>query len=109
MNFQNDSYSAILKQPIHMRRSLNIPTYVSPQLSSSISHRSRLDSSWSSLLETLATLYESATTSTQFVDGRVKGTFASDHVLDLNQNTVSPLKFKSLTKKIKAVCETFFN
>lgn len=62
-----------------------------------------------SLLETLATLYESASTSTQFVDGRVKGTFASDHVFDLNQNTVSPLKIKSLTKKIKAVCETFFN
>ena len=62
-----------------------------------------------SLLETLATLYESATTSTQFVDGRVKGTFASDHVFDLNQNTVSPLKIRSLTKKIKAVCETFFN
>ena len=49
-------------------------------------------------METLETLCESASTSSEFVDGRVKGMFVSDYVFNLSQKTLSPSEIKVLEK-----------
>ena len=51
-----------------------------------------------SLLETLETLCGSASTSSKFIDDRIKGNFVSDYVFNLSQKTLSPLEIKVLEK-----------
>ena len=53
-----------------------------------------------SLLETLETLCGSASTSSKFVDGRIKGNFVSGYVFNLSQKTLSPLEIKVLEKAL---------
>ena len=51
-----------------------------------------------SLLETLETLCGSASTSSKFVDDRIKGNFVSGYVFNLSQKTLLPLEIKVLEK-----------
>ena len=100
--FPNVSYANILKQTSGTRTPSNLPAYVPPQLTSPISQVSASDlyltQGDQSLLETLETLCGSASTSSKFVDGRIKGNFVSDYVFNLSQKTLSPLEIKVLEK-----------
>ena len=51
-----------------------------------------------SLLETLEKLRGSASASSKFVDGRIKGTFVSDYVFNLSQKALPPSEIKVLEK-----------
>ena len=77
--FPNVSYANILKQTSGMRTSSNLPAYVPPQLTSPIPQVSEsnfyLTQGDQSLIETLEALCGSASTSSKFVDGRIKGMF----------------------------------
>ena len=53
-----------------------------------------------SLLETLETLWGSASTSSKFTNGRIKGNFVSDYVFNLSQKALSPLEIKVLEKEL---------
>ena len=80
--FPNVSYANILKQTSCMRRPLNLPAYVPPQLTSPIS-QVRISDLYltqgdQSLLQTLETLCGSASTNSKFIDGRIKENFVSD-------------------------------
>ena len=83
-----------------MRRPSNLPAYVPPQLTSPISQVSESDlyltQGDQSLLQTLKTLCGSASTSSKFVDGRIKGNFISDDVFNMSQKTLSPSEIKVL-------------
>ena len=87
-----------------MRTPSDLPAYVPPQLTSPISQVSESDlyltQGDQSLLETLETLCGSASTSSKFVDGRIKGNFVSDYVFNLSQKTLSPLEIKVLEKRL---------
>ena len=100
--FPNVSYANILKQTSGMRTPSNLPAYVPPQLTSPISQVSESDlyltQGDQSLLETLETLCGSASTSSKFIDDRIKGNFVSDYVFNLSQKTLSPLEIKVLEK-----------
>ena len=100
--FPNVSYANILKQTSDMRRPSNLPAYVPPQLTSSISQVSESDlyltQGDQSLLETLETLCGGASTSSKFVDSRIKENFVSDYVFNLSPKTFSPLEIKVLEK-----------
>ena len=100
--FPNVSYAKILKQTSGMRAPSNLPAYVPPQLTSPISQVSESDlyltQGDQSLLETLETLCGSSSSSSKFVDGRIKGNFVSDYVFNLSQKTLSPLEIKVLEK-----------
>ena len=91
-----------MKQPSGLRRPSNLPAYVPPQLTSPISQVSEPDLCLTqgdqSLLETLETLCGSASTSSKFVDGRIKGNFVSNYVFNFSQKTLSPLEIKVLEK-----------
>ena len=100
--FPNVSYANILKQTSCMRRPSNLPAYVPPQLTSPISQVSESDlyltQGDQSLLETLETLCGSVSTSSKFIDGRIKGSFVTDYVFNLSQKTLSSLELKVLEK-----------
>ena len=51
-----------------------------------------------SLLENVETLHGSASTISKFVGDQIKGNFVSDYVLNLSQQTLSPLEIKVLEK-----------
>ena len=51
--------------------------------------------------ETLETLCRSASASSKFLDGRIKGTFVSDYVFNLNQKTLSPSEIKVVEKGLE--------
>ena len=80
----------------------NLPAYVPPQLTSPISQVSESDlyltQGDQSLLETLVTLCGSASTSSNFIDDRIKGNFVSNYVFNLSQKPLSPLEIKVLEK-----------
>ena len=96
------SYANILKQTSGMRMPSNLPAYVPSQLTSPISQVSESDlyltQGDQSLLETLEIMCGSATTSSKFVDGSIKGNFAPCYVFNLSQKTLSPLEIKVLEK-----------
>ena len=100
--FPNVSYANILKQNSGTRASSNLHAYVPPQLTSPMSQVSASDlyltQGDQSLLETLETLCGSASTSSKFVDGRIKVNFVSDYVFNLSQKTLPPLEMKVLEK-----------
>ena len=100
--FPNVSYANILKQTSGMTTPWNLTAYVPPQLTSPISQVSESDlyltQGDQSLLETLETLCGSASTSSKFIDDRIKGNFVSDYVFNLSQKTLSPLEIKVLEK-----------
>ena len=100
--FPNVSYANILKQPSGMTTSSKLPAYVPPQLTTPVSQVSESDlyltQGDQSLLETLETLCGSASTSSKFIDDRIKGNFVSDYVFNLSQKTLSPLEIKVLEK-----------
>ena len=77
--FPNVFCANILKQTSGMRTSSNLPAYVPPQLTSPIPQVSEsnfyLTQGDQSLIETLEALCGSASTSSKFVDGRIKGMF----------------------------------
>ena len=77
--FPNVSYANILKQTSGMRMSSNLPAYVPPQLTSLIPQVSEsnfyLTQGDQSLIENLEALCGSASASSKFVDGRIKGMF----------------------------------
>ena len=52
------------------------------------------------ILETLEAFCGSASTSSKFVDGRIKGNFVSGYVFNLSQKTLSPLEIKVLEKAL---------
>ena len=91
-----------MKQPSGMRRPSNIPAYVPLQLVPYL----RLVNQNSTLFkmsshETLETLCRSVSASSKFVDGRIKGTFVSDYVFNLNQKTLSPSEIKVVEKGLE--------
>ena len=94
-----------------MRRPSNLPASVPPQLTSPISQVSESDlyltQGDQSLLETLATLCGSVGTSSNFVDGRIKGNFVTDDVFNLSQKILSPLETKVLEKGLGCIRTVF--
>ena len=49
-----------------------------------------------------------ASTSSKFVDGRIKGNFVSDYVFNLSQKALSPLEInKSIRNRIKVFSDIF--
>ena len=60
-----------------------------------------LTQGYQSLLETLETLCGSSSSSSKFVDGRIKGNFVSDYVFNLSQKTLSPLETKVLERGLR--------
>ena len=100
--FPNVSYASILKQPSGMRSPSRISANVPTQLANPISQVSESDLDLNegdqSLLETLEILCGRASTSSKFVDGRIKGSFVSDYVFNLSQKTLSSLEIKVLKK-----------
>ena len=96
--FPNFSNANIFKKPDCMKRPSNTRTYVPLQLTSPISQVSNLKLDLTqgdqSLLETLETLCRSASASSKFVDGRIKGTFSSGYVFILSQTFLSSSEIK---------------
>ena len=100
--FPNVLYASIFKQPSGIWKPSRIPANVPTQLTSPKSQVSESDLDLTLvdqlLSETLEALCGSASTSSKFVDGRIKGTLVSDYVLNLIQKTLSPLEIKVLEK-----------
>ena len=100
--FPNVSYTNILKQTNGTRTSSNLPAYVTPQLTSPISQVSESDlyltQGDQSLLEIFETSCGSASTSTKFINGHIKGNVVSDFIFNLSQKNLSSLEIKLLEK-----------
>ena len=115
MFFSNVSNVNTLKQPSGMRRPSNIPAYVPPQVARPISQvsKSQVTESDHNVIKgdqffwKLEILCGSASATSKFVDGCIKGTFVSDYVFSLSQKTLSPSKIEILEKGFRDFSNTF--
>ena len=93
--FARISYASIVKQPNRLTRQSNIPAYVSPRVSPPKIQRgfifNNLTQGDESLLETLESLCD--TNKDHSVERRIKGSFVSDYVFNLNKKFLSQIVF----------------
>ena len=94
--FARVSYASIVKQPNRLTRSSNIPAYAPPRVSPPKVQRGSLVNSSlvndltqgdKSLLETLESLSDNNKDHSE--EGRMKGSFVSDHVFNLSKKVLS--------------------